>query len=273
MVRGFLLNNQLTDFDFMPGGAERGRGRQAAAQQHGADHRVLSGQQPGLAIGSPGGSMIINYVAKALVGTLDWRLDVQAAIELPNFGSRNGPTLLEQGSRYEALRRELEQRGHQVEAFAAARAACTASSACRAAGAAAPTRGARRRPGGVAGKFYSSRASRSCGIWICLPAVLAPPFMGCGVAVFPSRILVAAALGGGSAMRKERAARSSALRAKYIAVAVAAAFAPWSVYGQTPAPNQMPSVTVTQGTRPSTRWSARISGSTRRRSARSTKGR
>ena len=47
--------------------------------------------------------MIINYVAKALVGTLDWGLDVQAAIDLPNFGSRNGPTLIELGSRYQAL--------------------------------------------------------------------------------------------------------------------------------------------------------------------------
>ena len=48
-------------------------------------------------------------------------------------------------------------------------------------------------------------------------------------------------------MRKERAVRSSALRAKYIAVAVTAAFAPWSVYGQTPAPDQMPSITLKQG--------------------------
>jgi gamma-glutamyltranspeptidase / glutathione hydrolase len=66
-------------------------------------------------VGSPGGSMIINYVVKALVGTLDWGLDVQSAIELPNFGSRNGPTLIEQGSRYEKLAPELAELGHQVE--------------------------------------------------------------------------------------------------------------------------------------------------------------
>jgi gamma-glutamyltranspeptidase/glutathione hydrolase len=114
MVRGFLLNNQLTDFDFQPGGAnsvapgKRPRSSMAPAV-------VFQGTQPVLALGSPGGSMIINYVAKALVGTLDWGLDVQAAIELPNFGSRNGPTLIEQGSRYEALAPALTGRGHQVD--------------------------------------------------------------------------------------------------------------------------------------------------------------
>ena len=68
-----------------------------------------------IAVGSPGGSMIINYVAKALVGTLDWRLDMQSALELPNFGSRNGPTLIELGSRYEKFAAELAARGHQVD--------------------------------------------------------------------------------------------------------------------------------------------------------------
>ena len=48
-------------------------------------------------VGSPGGSQIIGYVAKTLVGVLDWNLDVQQAISLPNFGSRNGPTELERG--------------------------------------------------------------------------------------------------------------------------------------------------------------------------------
>jgi len=113
-VRGFLLNNQLTDFDFMPGGANAvAPGKRPRSSM--APTIVFRGQQPVLAIGSPGGSMIINYVAKALVGTLAWGLDVQAAIELPNFGSRNGPTLLEQGSRYDALHSPLELRGHQVE--------------------------------------------------------------------------------------------------------------------------------------------------------------
>ena len=114
MVRGFLLNNQLTDFDFMPGGpnsiAPRKRPRSSMAPTI-----VFEGERVHMAVGSPGGSMIINYVAKALVGTLDWGLDMQAAIDVPNFGSRNGPTLIEQGSRYEALAAPLTQRGHQVD--------------------------------------------------------------------------------------------------------------------------------------------------------------
>ena len=114
MVRGFLLNNQLTDFDFMPGGANAvAPGKRPRSSM--APMIVFQGQQPVLALGSPGGSMIINYVAKALVGMLDWRLDVQGAIDLPNFGSRNGPTLVEQGSRYESLAPALEARGHQLE--------------------------------------------------------------------------------------------------------------------------------------------------------------
>ena len=114
MVRGFLLNNQLTDFDFMPGGANAlAPGKRPRSSM--APMIVFQGQQPVLALGSPGGSMIINYVAKALVGMLDWRLDVQGAIDLPNFGSRNGPTLIEQGSRYESLAPALEARGHQLE--------------------------------------------------------------------------------------------------------------------------------------------------------------
>ena len=114
MVRGFLLNNQLTDFDFMPGGANAvAPGKRPRSSM--APTIVFQKDEPSLVVGSPGGSMIINYVAKALVGTLDWRLDIQAAIELPNFGSRNGPTLIEQRSKYEALAPALLQRGHQVE--------------------------------------------------------------------------------------------------------------------------------------------------------------
>jgi gamma-glutamyltranspeptidase/glutathione hydrolase len=46
---------------------------------------------------------------------LDWKLDIQSALALPNFGSRNGPTLLERSTPYETLQGELEKRNHLVE--------------------------------------------------------------------------------------------------------------------------------------------------------------
>ena len=114
MVHGFLLNNELTDFDFTPGGpnevggGKRPRSSMAPTMVFDAGGRLV------LIAGSPGGSQIINFVAKALVGVLDWKLDIQQAIALPNFGSRNGPTQIERGSRYEALMPALAERGHDL---------------------------------------------------------------------------------------------------------------------------------------------------------------
>ena len=67
-----------------------------------------------MTIGSPGGSLIIGYVSKVLVGILDWGLDVQSAIDLPNFGSRNGPTEIEKGSALEGTKAALVAMGHDV---------------------------------------------------------------------------------------------------------------------------------------------------------------
>ena len=67
-----------------------------------------------LVVGSPGGSLIIGYVAKTLVGIYDWKLDVQAAIDLPNFGSRNGPTEIEKGTELEGVAAALKAMGHNV---------------------------------------------------------------------------------------------------------------------------------------------------------------
>jgi gamma-glutamyltranspeptidase/glutathione hydrolase len=120
MVDGFLLNNELTDFSFAPEdagrpvanrveGGKRPRSSMAPTMVFGPDGRLL------LLLGSPGGSSIINYVAETLVAFLDWGLDVQAAIDLPRFGSRNGPTEIEEGPWAAALRKGLLALGDEVK--------------------------------------------------------------------------------------------------------------------------------------------------------------
>jgi len=61
-----------------------------------------------MSIGSPGGATIIAFVAKALIATLDQRLDIQQAIDLPNFANRNGPTEIEARTALEAIRPSAE---------------------------------------------------------------------------------------------------------------------------------------------------------------------
>lgn len=120
MVQGFVLNNQMTDFSFIP--EENG---QPVANHVQPGKRPRSAMAPTLvfdrhsgellaALGSPGGSQIIEYVSKSLVAMLDWQLDPQAAISLPNFGSRNGATELETGLFSPALKQALRDKGHAL---------------------------------------------------------------------------------------------------------------------------------------------------------------
>jgi gamma-glutamyltranspeptidase / glutathione hydrolase len=116
---GFLLNNELTDFSFIPTddgkpvanrveGGKRPRSSMAPTIVYDAKGRVY------MLAGSAGASAIINDVAKTLIAVLDWQLDPQAAVDLPNVGSRNGPTELERGSAVVALEPKLRALGHDI---------------------------------------------------------------------------------------------------------------------------------------------------------------
>lgn len=121
MVHGFMLNNQLTDFSFVPADADGS----PVANRVQPGKRPRSSMAPTLVFdkasgevvlsgGSPGGAMIIHYTAKALYGVLQWGLDAQRAIALPNFGSLNGPSLLEERRFPASTLHALRARGAEV---------------------------------------------------------------------------------------------------------------------------------------------------------------
>ena len=121
MVRGFLLNNELTDFSFAPADAEG----QPIANRVQPGKRPRSSMAPTLVFdkatgqlvmsgGSPGGALIIHFTAKTLYGVLNWGLLPQHAINLPNFASLNGPTVLEEKRFPPALVEQLRARGAEV---------------------------------------------------------------------------------------------------------------------------------------------------------------
>ena len=76
---------------------------------------VMKGGKPILAIGSPGGSRIIPYVAKTLIAWVDWEMDIQQAIELPHLLNRFGTYDLEKGTAAEKLAPALEALGFKTE--------------------------------------------------------------------------------------------------------------------------------------------------------------
>ena len=114
---GFLLNNELTDFSFAPvvdGKPVANRVEPGKRPRSSMSPTIVYDRRGRLfaVLGSAGGSLIINDVAKTLIGIVDWHLDPQAAIALPNFGSRNGPTELEKDTAIVALEPRLRAMGH-----------------------------------------------------------------------------------------------------------------------------------------------------------------
>lgn len=120
MAGGFLLNNQLTDFEYVP----RRDGQPVANRPEGGKRPrssmsptiVFDGEgRPVIAIGSPGGARIIGYVAQALVALLDSGLSIQDAVALPHHGAPRNALTLEADTPITDLQTELEAMGHMVE--------------------------------------------------------------------------------------------------------------------------------------------------------------
>lgn len=120
MANGYLLNNELTDFAFNPANAE---GKAVANSVAGgkrprssmAPTIVMKNGEPYLAVGSPGGGRIIGYVAKTLIAHIDWGMDIQTAISLPNMLNRGSAYEIEQNTPAAALAPQLEQLGYKVQ--------------------------------------------------------------------------------------------------------------------------------------------------------------
>jgi len=117
---GFLLNNELTDFSFVP----------VDAAGHPVANAVAPGKRPRSSmaptivfdrqrnveavLGSPGGSRIILYVVKTLVALLDWGLDAQTAADLTNFGSQGSGLEIELDWPAVPLALTLRPLGHRI---------------------------------------------------------------------------------------------------------------------------------------------------------------
>ncbi|WP_448328912.1 gamma-glutamyltransferase [Sulfitobacter sp. M13] len=118
MVRGFLLNNELTDFSFrshtdgVPIANRVEPGKRPRSSM--APTIVMKDGAPVLAVGSPGGSRIIGYVAGAIIAHLDWGMDVQQAAALPHAINRFGPYDLEEGTDTAKMADALTALGYEV---------------------------------------------------------------------------------------------------------------------------------------------------------------
>ena len=116
---GFLLNNEMTDFSFRPikDGVpiayrlEPGKRPRASM----APTIVLKNGKPYLVIGSPGGSRIIGYVAKAIIAFVDWGMTVQGVVSMPHLINRFGTYDLEKNTKAEMMKGPLSIAGFEVK--------------------------------------------------------------------------------------------------------------------------------------------------------------
>jgi gamma-glutamyltranspeptidase/glutathione hydrolase len=121
MTSGYYLNNELTDFNIVPGkdgcltanrvqGGKRPRSSMSPTIVWGPDGRIR------LALGAAGGATIPAQVLKTIIGVIDWHLTAQQAIALPVIFAPGGDTVfLERGTFLEAMAPQLQELGHKVQ--------------------------------------------------------------------------------------------------------------------------------------------------------------
>ena len=116
VVGGMLLNNQLTDFSWSPGGAAANAIAPGKRPRSSMAPVIVLDREGGFvaALGSPGGNAIPAYIAKTLIGALYWTLPLQQAVALPNLVARGERFNGEAASFAPALRAELSALGVEV---------------------------------------------------------------------------------------------------------------------------------------------------------------
>jgi gamma-glutamyltranspeptidase/glutathione hydrolase len=119
-VGGFVLNNQLTDFSFVPtdGGRPVANAVQGGKRPRSSMAPIIVLDKSGdfvAAVGSPGGNAILEYNAKTLVALLAWRMSLKQAIELPNLIARGDTFSGEIGRFPPAVVTGLRERGIELK--------------------------------------------------------------------------------------------------------------------------------------------------------------
>ena len=118
MVNGFLLNNQLSDFNFK---IEKDLFANNIIEPN---KRPLSSMSPTIifdknnnvkmVIGSPGGKSIIMYIIKTIIAVLDWEMGIQEAVNFPNFSISNNTVLIEKKRFSKEFKENLSNLGYII---------------------------------------------------------------------------------------------------------------------------------------------------------------
>jgi gamma-glutamyltranspeptidase / glutathione hydrolase len=113
--RGFLLNNELTDFgiEYDPEDPNRIEGGKRPRSSM-SPTIVLRSGEPWLALGSPGGSTIITTVLQTLVNRVDLDMTLPQAIAMPRGSQRNTATVTAEPEFIDFYETILEPYGHEL---------------------------------------------------------------------------------------------------------------------------------------------------------------